>query len=53
MTFKHLVGGRLKDKGPLKVGHSRDTGEGQKQSPVDGCLPRRGPAEHVEGLSES
>lgn len=54
MTFKNLVGDTLKKTRDLmKVGHSRTPSEGQKQSPVTGALPRRGPAEHVEGLSES
>ena len=37
----------------MEVGHSCTPGEGQKQSPVMGTLPRRGPAEPMERLSES
>jgi len=37
----------------MKVGHSCTPSEGQKQSPVTGTFPRRGPAEPVEQLSES
>lgn len=37
----------------MKVGHSCTPSEGQKQSPVTGTFPRRGPAEPVVQLSES